>query len=450
MKLRKRLFTASALVTITSTIAVGAAGTSASFRSEIERIDSAISGVVASTQAASADPITAAIQDASLSPVQISIALLDSTNEVVTVQGDDTLITKAPPAAQLILAETAIETIDANQDYRVRSVSIDGGAHILVAAKISEIQSARDANIFGLLGFAAISVAIALLALWWVIRFDIRVVERLARDARRISRGEEDVQLPHIKGGSEVALLSKSLGEMVHALEAAIRTERGAQQAMQAFMGDASHELRTPLTVIKGYAEMLGSQGGKKEFREKALQRITTEVARMEQLINDLLLLAELGETRERKNVQVNLSDMFESAVTDLKSLDKKRKVSAKIQKDILFEGSPEHLQQMINNIFSNIRRHTPKTAEVSVSITAEKNSIRLVVEDAGPGLPSVAYDRGIDSFERFDAFASRANGGSGLGMTIMRTIVRQHEGTINLSKSEKLGGLRTEISLPL
>lgn len=450
MKLRKRLFAASALVTITTTIAVGAAGTATSFQSEIARIDSAIASVTSSTTAASADPITAAIQTASLSQQQISVVVLDSANQVITVHGDDKLVMTPPPGPSLILAEKKPVTIDASSDYRVRSVSIDGGAHILIAANIAPIQAARDANIIALLGFAAGSVGVGLLVLWWVIRFDIGVVERLARDARRISKGEEGVQLPHIKGGSEVALLSKSLGEMVHSLENAIRTERGAQQAMQAFMGDASHELRTPLTVIKGYTEMLASQGGKKEFRDKALHRISTEVARMEQLINDLLLLAELGETRERKNVAVNLSDIVEYSVTDLKSLDKKRKVSAKIQKKIVIDGSVEHLQQMVNNIFSNIRRHTPKSAEVSVVLSATKETVTLIVEDAGPGLPQATYDVGIDAFQRFDAFASRSNGGSGLGMTIMRTIVRQHEGTIHLSKSETLGGLRIEIRLPL
>lgn len=449
MKLRTRLFAATALIITASTVAVGAAGYTSAYESEIERVDAAINSVFDAASASASNATSAAVEDASLRTVQVSVAILDSQEDVITIEGDDTLITKAPDAAKLILAEKKAVSINSDTQYRLRSYSEDGGTHLLIAADISAIESARIANLNWLFGFSLTAVLIALAVLWLVIRFDIRIVERLARDAKRIANGEEDVALPRTKGDSEVAQLSKSLGEMVHSLESAIRTERGAQQAMQSFMGDASHELRTPLTVIKGYAEMLGSQGAKKEFREKALQRITYEVVRMEQLINDLLLLAELGETRERPTAVVDLSEMVGYAVTDLKSLDTRRKVVFDIQPGVTIDGSAEHLQQMLNNIFSNIRRHTPKSAPVNVQLSATTKSIELVIEDGGAGLPEAAYNRGIDSFERFDAFASRQNGGSGLGMTIMRTIARQHHGTISLSKSKSLGGLRTEIKLP-
>ena len=81
--------------------------------------------------------------------------------------------------------------------------------------------------------------------------------------------------------------------------------------------------------------------------------------------------------------------------------------------------------------------------------LVAVEGAAVLTIDDAGPGLTDEVYARGIEGFERFDAFASRQHGGTGLGMTIMRAIVAEHQGTMQLSRSD-LGGLRTEISLPI
>lgn len=449
MKLRSRLLLLTGSITMVTTFAVGTIGADLAFRSELNRADASIASVFNASQQSGKDPIAAAVEDAMLRTVQVTVAILDNQNEVVTLQGDDALIESSPPATLLVLAEKKPVTIDAPHDYRLRSFSIDNGSHILVAVDIAAIQSARDANLALMFSISLGAMAVSLLLLWIVIRLDLRIVERLALAAKSISAGESGVTLPRVKGKSEVASLAKSLGEMIQSLEAALEKEKSTQKAMQSFMGDASHELRTPLTVIKGYTELLSSQGSKKEFREKAIPRVRIEVERMEQLINDLLLLAELGETKERDQSSVNLSDLVSQAAFDLSQLDSKRKISADVEPGVLVVGSEEHLQQLVNNLFSNIRRHTPKSAEVRIELKSNGKKSVLVLEDGGPGLAEELYRRGIDSFERFDAFASRQNGGSGLGMTIMRTIVRNHEGKIKLSQSKALGGLRTEIQFP-
>ena len=209
-----------------------------------------------------------------------------------------------------------------------------------------------------------------------------------------------------------------------------------------------THELRTPLTVIKGYAELMQQQGADQAFRDKALSRMLSETTRMEQLINDLLLLAELGERQVGERDRIDFTQIVGEFVEDLKALQPKRTVSAKIAKNLKVMGSGAHLHQLLSNLFGNLRKHTPVDAEVRVSLSAAgADQILLTVEDAGPGLPEHYYDDGVESFLRFDAFASRQQGSSGLGMTIMRTIVDQHGGRVRLSRSE-LGGLKTEIYL--
>lgn len=449
MKLRTRLLLLTGAITMVSTLAVGAIGVDLAFRSELNRADASVASVFEAASAEDVDPIAAAVEDAMLRTVEVTVALIDITNDIVTLEGDDQLFSAVPPSTQMVLAEKKPVTIDATKDYRLLSVSIENGNHILIAVDISAMQAARDANLALIFSFGLAAMIVSLGLLWLAIRLDLRVVERLALSAQRISSGERDVHLPRVKGESEVATLAKSLSEMIRSLESALDKEKSTQKAMQNFMGDASHELRTPLTVIKGYAELLATQGSKKEFREKAVSRVRLEVQRMEQLISDLLLLAELGEAQLREATDVDLSDMVSRAVGDLASLDRKRKVTVNIQPNVVCKGFEDHLQQLVNNLVGNIRRHTPKNAPVVVSLKATGKKISLVFEDGGPGLSDELYSRGIDSFERFDAFASRQNGGSGLGMTIMRTIVRNHSGEIKLSASPTLGGLRSEIQLP-
>jgi two-component system OmpR family sensor kinase len=297
------------------------------------------------------------------------------------------------------------------------------------------------------LAFSGSAALLAIGLIWLLIRRDLKVLKSLSKAAAKISQGGEQVSLPQVKASDEVMLLSNSLGDMVETLESAITTERNAQKAIQVFVGDASHELRTPLTVIKGYTELLQSQGDDAAFRSKALERVAAEVTRMDQLISDMLTMAELAEERHAERTVVNLSQLVEEAVTDFATLSTDRTVESEIAAGIGITGAQDQLHQLLNNILSNIQRHTPVDAKVQVALTTTSTNVHLTVNDAGPGLPEEAYQRGIDGFERFDPFAARANGGTGLGMTIMRKIVADHGGKIVLSKSH-LGGLRTEITL--
>ena len=241
---------------------------------------------------------------------------------------------------------------------------------------------------------------------------------------------------------------------MVETLERSIAVERGAHEAVQRFIGDASHELRTPLTVVKGYVELLTQRGGQDSaFDAKALDRISKEVVRLEGLINDLLLIAELGESgleNSRPVVSVDLSAIVKALADDFKALNPKRKVKIQVESGLKVQAVEDLMHQLMHNILSNISKHTAPNDTVRVTVSKlGRSKVSLIFEDAGPGLRDELYDQGIESFVRFDPFASRQKGSSGLGMTIVRAIVARHAGTVRLIRSE-LGGLKTEITLPL
>jgi two-component system OmpR family sensor kinase len=447
MRLRTRLFLATAAVTTITAAAVGLAGTLYAFDSEVQRLDKVLAKVSADATDAAPDQISAAIESAADRSFAVQVSILDTQGLLTNVYGVENIVDAAPPIALAEKAQVSPITVEAAETYRMSSVAIDSGDYVLLIMPLQEAIDTRNANLGWLGGFILIAVSLGILVIWLLIRLDLRVMERLVQSAKSIAAGEE-VSLPASKRGGEVAELSQALSQMLDSLRGSIAAEQNVHKAMQAFMGDASHELRTPLTVIKGYAELMQQQGADQAFRDKALSRMLSETTRMEQLINDLLLLAELGERQVGERDRIDLTQIVGEFVDDLKALQPKRTVSAKIAKNLKVMGSGAHLHQLLSNLFGNLRKHTPVDAEVRVSLSsAGADQILLTVEDAGPGLPEHFYDDGVESFVRFDAFASRQQGSSGLGMTIMRTIVDQHGGRVRLSRSD-LGGLKTEIYL--
>jgi signal transduction histidine kinase len=219
---------------------------------------------------------------------------------------------------------------------------------------------------------------------------------------------------------------------------------------MRRFVGDASHELRTPLTVIKGYVEMLSkNQLTQETDKARAFDRVSTEINRMESLVRDLLLLAELGESGARDIEVVDFSEIVRAHGTDFLTLNAGRSVQLAIEPEIFIDASRDYIARFIQNALTNIVRHTAKDDAVKISLTRQGRSAQLMIEDAGPGLPESGYREDIRSLNRFDKSRSRDNGGSGLGMSIMSAVITKLDGTFSLRKST-LGGLAIVVELPV
>lgn len=453
MKLRIRLTLATASVATLGSLLVGGAGVFSAFNSEVSRYDNVLEKVAADVATTPGDQITAAIESASDRSFAVKVSLIDTESRVNDLFGVDPVFSSEPT---LDLAKSATDkpiTVGDAVPYRLLATEIDGGDYVLLSMPLAGAYSSARQNVVWLLWFALIEAGIGSAIILVLVRRDLKVVETIAESAKKIAAGES-VKLAKRDDNSEIGQLSVALEDMVEALERAVKVERGAHEAVQRFIGDASHELRTPLTVVKGYVELLTQRGGKDPaFDAKALDRITKEVLRLESLINDLLLIAELGESgleNSRTVFEVDLSALMQSRAEDFETLHPSRKVTFGIEPGIVIQAVEELLHQLLHNVHSNIEKHTDGGDAVKISLArAGKSKVKMVFEDAGPGLSEDQYDKGIEKFVRFDPFASRQSGSSGLGMTIIRAIVARHAGTIRLSRSD-LGGLKTEITLPL
>ena len=449
MKLQTKLILATASIITAVSVSIGGASVLAIQNSELNRIDSLLSAAVETIQNEGEDPLTAALFAAGQSDIGLTVALVDINGDLVTLAESLAQIENVPAAEVLTESQAKAISVAEDGEYRLRTIALPDNEFLVLATSLTAINEARVANLQLLLWFVlgSIFVGAGLIAVF--IRRDMKKVSNLIHLATEIADGAKHIKLPAAGSNAEIDELTRALGHMVDALQHSLWVERDTQQAMQNFLGDASHELRTPLTVVKGYVELLSTQNMDEEQRARAFDRVNSEVVRMEALINDLLLLAELGESKPVGAGSVNLSDLVLAAVEDLKALQPERSLHTSVEVGVLMHGTAELIQQLVSNLFANLRRHTPADTRVTVSLSKTGNQAILTIDDAGPGLPAESYARGINHFQRFDASRSRESGGSGLGMSIMAAVVRQHSGTIELNPSP-LGGLQTVINLPL
>ena len=392
----------SIFVTTLLSSVIGGFATLDSRNSDLNRIDQALNTVVSRVNTYPAEAISAAI-------LTVEEESLDLTLTLVTQEGVETVINEShliyPGMTDLNLVRKGLEgaiSVESSSPYRFQSIVIPGGDYLVVAASLDQLNENFKLNLrnLGLFTLAADGLAIF---------FSIFLLRR------------------HNRGLDAQAL-----------------------ERMQKFLGDASHELRTPLTVIKGYNEML-SKGQFSEVSDqaRAFSRVNSEIERMENLIHDLLLLAELGESKPVDFSEVDFDELVQAHVNDFKVFNKQRDVKTSIPNDCTVHGSREHLNRLIQNCLSNIVRHTPPGAPVSISLRTVGKRAELIIEDGGPGLPESAYGTEIKAMNRFDPSRSRDSGGSGLGLSIIAAIVQEHKGALKLSKS-KLGGLAIEIEIPV
>ena len=395
-----RYLFASAIITTALSLLIGGFATISVKNSQIAVIDSQLNTIADSVRQNTDAPVSAALDSAAEQDFNVTIALISSSAEL-TIINESQLNLRNPPSESVILnsLQKAV-TVEAEQGYRLVSLNISGGDRLLIADSLRDINETFIQNQKRLLlfTFAADMVAIALSYL--VIR----------RNNRKLQ--------------------ADSLARM------------------QSFLADASHELRTPLTVIKGYSEMLSKgQISEDSDRQKAFERVNSEIVRMENLIHDLLLLAELGETSIPVREEIDFSDLLTSYSRDFQTLNPARAVTVEIDGGITCLGSIDHMRRLIQNILNNISRHTPVDAPVLIHLSRSGKKTLLTIEDGGPGLPESSYRDGIELLNRFDSSRSRETGGSGLGLSIIAAIVHEHGGTLSLRKSA-LGGLAVEVTL--
>jgi two-component system OmpR family sensor kinase len=175
---------------------------------------------------------------------------------------------------------------------------------------------------------------------------------------------------------------------------------------------------------------------------------INRESERMSVLVDDLLLLARLDEGRPLEREPVDLAEIAGEAVETARTVEPERRIDLAAEPAVVL-GDRDRLRQVIDNLLSNVRSHTPAGAPVHVRVSRNGNSATLEVEDSGPGLGEEELEQVFERFHRGDPSRSRASGGVGLGLSIVAAVAEAHDGSAS-AESGPGRGSTFRIELPL
>lgn len=446
MKLRTRLTIASAAVTSISTLLIGGFAINSSHNSGVALLDNSLNAVAVTVRGNSNAALSEALYSVQQSDMALTLVYFSAQRHSTVLNSSNLTTIPNPTIREIATSRKHPITHAGVENYRFRTMQLTNGEYLVVAASLQDIDKRYRSDLLRLILFILICLVAAGIASAALVRRDMKRIEDLIDTAGEIAGGDMDVHISLEHGNSEIDRLGESLNKMVVALRRIAEIEEQAAIRMQDFLGDASHELRTPLTVIKGYFELLASPAmADPNQRAKAFERVGSEILRMENLISDLLFLAEFGDVPIQDFESIDISEILGSHLADFAILNESRKIESDIESDVIMEGTASHLARLFSNIFGNISRHTPSSAPVRVSLKRMPDGIILGIEDGGPGLPDHPYATGRQSFQRFDKSRSRENGGSGLGMSIIFAIAREHSASLSLRRSD-LGGLGVHI----
>jgi two-component system, OmpR family, sensor kinase len=242
----------------------------------------------------------------------------------------------------------------------------------------------------------------------------------------------------------EVRVLAEAFNHMLDRLAEAFAGQR-------AFVEDASHELRTPITVIRGQLEVLAAQENPSIEEVHRVERLVQrEITRITRLVDDMLVLAQ-AERRDFLRVEAVDLRPFVADLWDGVSLTASRRFELGPIPDGRLDADPDRVAQALRNLARNAIEHT---AEDSGLVRLEvdplaPDKLRFAVLDDGPGIPSDERERVFERFHRTDRGRSRAQGGAGLGLAIVRAIAESHGGQVRAAERRNGDGARIELVLP-
>ncbi len=310
-------------------------------------------------------------------------------------------------------------------------------------------QGYRDAVTEAITLAAGAALVAALLASLLISRQVVGPIQKMRTISQRVAEGEYGERLA-VSGNlaadqlDELNQLALSFNQMADRLE---KTE----EMRRRLIGDVTHELRTPLTAIKGYME--GLLDGVLPAGPETFQQVYTEADRLQRLVNDLQELSRVEAGAYQLKIEpVSVDTLIEKVVSHLGRQFEEKGIALLTDlpgglPEVL--ADPDRLLQVLTNLVGNALQYTPSGGRVTFQAARGKNEVVLTVADTGIGIQAEHLPHIFDRFYRTDASRARANGGSGIGLTIAQALVKAHHGRIWVESAGEGKGSSFHVSLP-
>lgn len=353
------------------------------------------------------------------------------------------LVTGACLLLNLLISQSAVMKIDETVNYMVE-VEPGGQAPVRIGMDDSELltQIRQAKNVFRMQSIIVTVIVILLSG-----AFTYFLIERALAPLRTFSAYMEKLQAENLseqlkipETGDEIARLTRSFNKMLKRLEQAFTVQRQ-------FSANAAHELRTPLAVMQTRLDVLQKrkEPTEEEYKE-TVAMLSEQTGRLSHLVSVLLEMTEV-QTVQRTD-EIVLSALVEEVLCDLTQVADNRGVELlQEQGEAVLVGSDPLIYRAVYNLVENAIKYNRPNGKVTVGMRTEYDSVALYVKDTGTGIQPENWENIFDPFVREDKSRSRAMGGAGLGLALVRDIAGQHGGSVRIAQSSEMG---TEIVLTL
>lgn len=383
-------------------------------------------------------------------PAMIYVMIIDEQGQIVARSGNIEALTDVPLDYEAPYPKIHYNTVVHANDLPLRVVTapifIDNDE---LAAPIGYLQVARVFDSYRVLeqlrlvlfltGLAIFCAALFLGA--WLTNNMVKPLDTIAAVALQITHADDlSRRLPDMGRSDEIGRLTLVLNRTLERVERLFRVQRR-------FLADISHELRTPLTTIRGHVDLMRHMGGMAD--PETLDIIEDEVSRMTRLVEDLMLLAraDAGGLPIQKN-PVALDTVFLDVYRRMSSVRRGVELVLGEVDQVCVLGDAERLRQMLINLVDNAIKYTPADGRVTMALSQLNGAAQIVIADTGVGIAKQDLPLIFERFYRVDKARCREQGGSGLGLSIVRWVVEAHGGKIDV-ESEVGEGTVFTISLP-
>lgn len=436
MSLRSRVMLGGLLMTLV--LILGAVIATQRQRSNImDQLDDRLDGLVIPAQAAArrleqGDRTPRALVSA-LSDVWIGE--YDSGGRLVTLISptDDPDLLPLYPQELASTDPSSHATVSGTADtVRIRMVSRSNGRIIVVGLSTRDADRAiADLRMF-IVGMVVFVLALLGLMTWWIVSLGISPITRMTEAAREIAGGDVLTRVPEGGGSTESKLLAAALNLMLEEV-------RDSERRIKQFLADASHELRTPLTTLRGYTDLYESGILRDEAEiSDAMRRIRTEADRMNRIVTDLLALRN-SDHELHLTSNCRLDEIVSQCVRDMRVVQPLRDIHDDLEA-VTSTCDRQAITQCVMALGMNALEHTPVGTSIVVLTRKVDAMARFEITDTGPGIAPEHMPRIFERLYRVDHSRHGSTGHSGIGLSIVASVINAHGGRYGVESSPGVG----------
>ena len=362
------------------------------------------------------------------------VQVVDNSGLVVAstqnIEGEPPVIAQQPQEAHVVTTTVRVGPLD--QTMRVVAVTATTATGTMVVYAGESLASAHDTTsaVVELLAFGVpVLLLIVGAVVWWSVGRTLRPVRAITRTMTEITASDLHRRVPTPSTRDEIGVLASTVNETLARLDNSVEQQRR-------FVADASHELRGPLASLRADLEISVTHPELTLWTDVARNTLS-DVERLQELTDDLLLLARLDSQAQRTTKPVDLAEITTTGLHTMRRHD------VDVTTDIsgppaMIDGDPDQLHRLVRNLIHNAEEHAATRIEIAVQTGVDV--VRLIVADDGPGIPVEFRDSAFERFVRLDTARTRDSGGTGLGLAIVRDVATAHHGTISISDSDPHG----------